>query len=188
MQIKKNIYLAGFMGTGKSTIGRELARFMGRKFIDMDKIIERNEGMSVNSIFEEKGEEHFREMELKVARELSRQTNRVVATGGGTLLNDQIRELFVQSGIIICLITNEEQLVSRLKRTDKRPLLKGYREELNKKVSQLLEERKNVYSGINIRIDTTNLTPQEAAHKIIDILKMKIRILDRLHDQYITIR
>lgn len=187
MRIKRNIYLAGFMGTGKSTVGRELARFMGRKFIDMDALLEERAGMSVNDIFDAHGEEYFRKMELELAQELSGEENRVVATGGGTILNDEIRELFAKDGLIICLVADTEQLVARLKRTDKRPLLRGDREKVAEKVMQLLNDRQNIYFKIPIRVDTTNLTPQEAAKKIIETLKMRARILDKLHNQYILI-
>ncbi len=187
MRIRRNIYLVGFMGTGKSTVGRELARFMGRKFMDMDALLEERAGMTINEIFDTHGEEYFRKMEMDLALELSREENRVIATGGGTILNDQIRELFAQSGLIICLVADTEHLISRLKRTDKRPLLRGDREKVAQKVKMLLEDRKNIYFKIPIRVDTTSLTPQEAARKIIDTLKMRIRILDQLHNQYIHI-
>ena len=187
MKLRRNIYLVGFMGTGKSTVGRELARFMGRKFVDMDVVVQRRLGKSVNQIFEEHGEEYFREKELEVATELSKQSNRVIATGGGTILNDEIRNMFADTGLIICLVADKDELIARLKRTDKRPLLRGDRDKFVEKVERLLEDRKNVYFRIPIRLDTTNLTPQEAARKIIDTLKMKIRILDQLHDQYIYI-
>lgn len=188
MKIKRNIYLVGFMGTGKSTIGRELARFMGKKFIDMDVLLEKKLGKTVSQIFDEHGEEFFRKKEWEAAVELSEQQNRVIATGGGTILNDNIRELFAKTGVIICLTADMGQLLKRLKRTDKRPLLRGEPEEVAQKVQRLLDDRKNVYSRFSIRVDTTNMTPQEAARKIIDILKMKIRILDQLHNQYIFIK
>jgi shikimate kinase len=185
--MKKNIYLAGFMGTGKSTVGRELARLMGKKFIDMDALLEERLGMSINEIFDTQGEEFFRDKELELAQELSQTKNRVVATGGGTILIDEIRDIFSDSGLIICLIADKEQLISRLRRTDKRPLLRGDPEKIAQKVERLLEDRKNIYFKIPIRVDTTNLTPQEAARKIIETLKMRIRILDKLHNQYILI-
>jgi len=86
---------------------------------------------------------------------------------------------------MICLFTTEDQLVQRLERTDKRPMLKGG--ELRDRVEQLLQERKEIYDKISIRVDTTNLTPQEAARKIHDLLKMRQRVLDRLQSQYIEI-
>lgn len=187
MKIKRNIYLTGFMGTGKSTIGRELARFLGKKFVDMDYMIEKREGMAVSGIFEKHGEEYFRKLEKEVAVDLSEQTGRVVATGGGTFLNKEIRELFFKTGLVICLFTEKEQLIKRLKRTEKRPLLKGDKSAVADKVEKLLDERKEVYSKFSIRVNTTNLTPQEVAKKILDTLKTYRKILDKLHDQYIVI-
>lgn len=187
MKIRHNIYLTGFMGTGKSTIGRELARFLGKKFVDMDELIEKRLGMTVSEIFDQKGEEFFREQEKIVARELAEQTGRVVATGGGTMLDEEIRRLFVGTGLIICLFTEKDQLIQRLKRTDKRPLLRGGEEKVAEKVEQLLEERKDAYSEFSIRVNTTNMTPQEVAKKIIDTLTTYQRILDKLHEQYIVI-
>jgi shikimate kinase len=176
------------MGTGKSTVGRELARSLGRKFIDMDLMMESKLGKTINEAFDEYGEEFLKEQEILLAKELSQQSNRVVATGGNTILIDEVRQLFSETGLIICLVVDKEELVTRLKRTDKRPLLRGNKDELAEKVERLLEDRKNTYFQIPIRIDATNLTPPEAAKKIIDLLNMKIRILDKLHDQYFLIQ
>ena len=187
LKIKRNIYLIGFMGTGKSTVGRELARFLGKKFVDMDDFIQKEEGMPVSEIFAAHGEEYFREKEMDAAKVLSAQSGRVIATGGGTMLNRGIRELFMETGLMICLFTDKDELVERLKRTDKRPLLKSEAGEIGDKVDKLLEERRNIYQCSAIRVNTTNLTPQEAARKIIDTLKTYQRILDKLHDQYILI-
>lgn len=187
MKIKRNIYLTGFFGTGKSTVGRELARLMGRKFVDMDHLLESRMGKTINEIYDEFGLEFLEEKELELAKELVTQTNRIVSTGGSTILNDEIREMFSNTGIIICLVTDTNLLVDRLTRTDKRPRLRGEKEEIEDKVKRLLEDKKNIYFGIPIRIDTTDMAPQVAAKKIIDTLKMKARILDQLHDQYIFI-
>jgi shikimate kinase len=188
LKIKRNIYLVGFMGTGKSTVGRELARLLGRKFIDMDIMLEKKMGKTINELYDEFGEDFLDEQELNLAKELSQQTGRVIASGGNTILNDEIRKMFSETGLIICLVVDKEELVNRLKRTDKRPLLRGNRDELSEKVERLLEDRKNKYFRIPIRLDATNMTPPEAAKKIIDILKMKIKVLDKLHEQYILIQ
>lgn len=182
---RRNIYLAGFMGTGKSTVGRELAKLMGRKFIDTDVAMERRLGMSVSEAFARQGETYFRGQEKALALELSETFNRVVATGGGTLLDSDVRQAFARTGLIICLFTNQDQLVQRLERTDKRPLLKG--ENLKGRVEELLQQRQEIYDRISIRVDTTSLTPQEAARKIFDLLKIRQRVLDKLQTQYIEI-
>ncbi|MDQ7822418.1 MAG: shikimate kinase [Candidatus Eremiobacteraeota bacterium] len=183
--MQKNIYLVGFMGTGKSTIGKELARLTGRKFIDMDLMLEKRLGMTIGEVFEAKGELFFRAEEKKLAFELAETHNRVIATGGGTILDEDIKATFASHGIMICLITDRGNLISRLNRTDKRPLLKG--EALEERVARLMEERKDIYDKIPLKVDTTNLSPKEAAEKIVNLFKIRQKILDQLQNQYIII-
>lgn len=173
------------MGTGKSTVGRELARLLGRQFVDMDAALEKRFGKSVNNIFAQEGEEAFRIAEQALAEELAASASKVVATGGGTVMDDGIRARFRQSGVMICLMADRSQLLERLERTSKRPLLAGG--QVADKVDELLEARQAVYGQISIRVDTTNLTPQEAAKKILDLLRTRQRILDQLQHQYIVI-
>lgn len=170
------------MGTGKSTVGRELARLMGRKFVDTDAALERHLGTSIRETFRLRGEAFFRSEEKHLALELAESHNRVVATGGGTLLDEDVRAAFLQKGLIICLYTSKDQLVERLERSNKRPLLAG--EDVAEKIDSLLEQRKAIYDRITIRVDTTQLTPQEAARKIFDLLKTRERVLDQLQSQY----
>lgn len=122
----------------------------------------------------------------KLALELSRTYNKVVATGGGTILDLEVRKAFRSSGLIIGLQAKEDELVQRLSRTDKRPLMKG-KQPIQRRVKELMEEREPVYKQITIRVDTTNLTPKEAAIKIVDLLRTRQRILDQLQSQYITL-
>ena len=183
--LKRNVYLAGFMGTGKSTIGKELAKLLGRKFIDVDDAMEKRFGMTVNEIFASHGEEFFRVEEKKLALELAESHNRVVATGGGTILDPDVREAFHNTGLMICLFTTKDELVKRLERTSKRPLLKG--SSVQERVEELMRQREEIYAKISIRVNTTNLTPQEAARKIVDLLRTRQRILDKLQSQYIVI-
>ncbi|MBT9585731.1 shikimate kinase [bacterium] len=174
---RRNVYLVGFMGTGKTTIGRELARLMGRKFIDVDQEIERRFTLTVAEIFASRGESVFRQAEEDVALELSAETNRIVATGGGTILNPRIFDAFEGSGMLVCLYTQQQDLVDRLQRTDKRPLLKGQsEEEVRLRVERLLEERQVVYNKVAVRIDTTSLTPLSAARKIHDVVSVRQRV------------
>ncbi|MBI3928910.1 MAG: shikimate kinase [Armatimonadetes bacterium] len=187
--MKRNIYLVGFMGTGKTTIGRELARVMGRKFVDVDLELERRLGMTVNQVFELHGEPYFRNREKELAMELAGVTRRVVATGGGTILDPEIYEAFQRTGLLICLYTERDNLVSRLKRTDKRPLLKAPDpHEVEQKVDRLMEERRAIYGKVKIRLDTTDLTPMAAARKIHDLLSMRQKALEELQSQYIELQ
>ena len=184
---KHNVYLVGFMGTGKTTIGRELAKCMGRKFIDIDLELERRFGMTVNEVFASVGETAFREGEERLAVELAGTNNRVIATGGGTILNPRIFHVFRTSGTLICLYTEKDDLIHRLQRTDKRPLLKGKSpEEVAEKVDELLDKREAVYRQVKIRIDTTNLTPITAARRIHELLINQARVLAEL-ESYIDL-
>lgn len=175
---KRNVFLVGFMGTGKTTIGKELAKMMGRKFQDLDAELEKRLGQSVVDYFAEFGEAKFREAEERVAVELSTTNNRVIATGGGTILNPRIYEALDATGLLICLYTQRDDLVDRLKRNDKRPLVRGQSpEEIKVKVDQLLKERSEKYERVKIRIDTSDLTPMAAARKIFELVSLQTRIL-----------
>lgn len=182
---KHNIYLAGFMGTGKSTIGKELARVLGRKYIDIDNELEQRYNCSISHMFDTYGEHWFREREREICLDISKLSNRVVATGGGALLNDEVFETFQNTGLLLCLYAQRECLLERLERSERRPLLKG--KNLEEQVDLLLEQRKNLYSKIRIHVDTTNLTPLETARKIADLLNVRQKILEKLRDQYIDL-
>ena len=108
----KNIILTGFMGTGKTTIGLELARQLRRPFLDMDTEIEARAGKSIERIFSEDGETVFRGMETRLCQELSTQQGLVIATGGGTLVAPDNRALLLQNGIGICLDAHPDALGS----------------------------------------------------------------------------
>lgn len=174
---RRNVYLVGFMATGKTTIGRELARLMGRKFVDVDQEIERRFELTVSDIFAHHGEVAFRKAEQDVALELASETNRIIATGGGTILNPVIFESFESTGMLVCLYTQQDDLVDRIQRTDKRPLMKGQsEEEVRSRIERMLEERSAVYNKVPVRIDTTNLTPLSAAKKIHDVVSVRQRV------------
>lgn len=182
----RNIYLVGFMGTGKTTIGRELSRAMGRQFIDVDLELERREGMTVNQIFATHGEPYFRDQELELARELASKTNKVVGTGGGTIMNPEIFEMFQDTGALVCLYTERDNLVKRLQRTDKRPLLSSETpSEVAEKVDRLMQERRLVYDQVKLRLNTTELTPMVAARKLQELFKSRPRLLShKLKDRF----
>lgn len=173
--MKKNIYLAGFMGTGKSTVGKQLARATGKKFIDTDREIEKKFSMSVNSIFDKKGEDFFRQEEKKIIDELSKKSNMVVSTGGGTLVDYENFDKLKSTGIMICLCTDKEELITRLKRTNKRPHLRGGN--IEEKINKILAEREEIFKKIKIRVNTTHMTPREVVNKLLSLLKIKQDIL-----------
>jgi len=167
--MRENIIITGFMGTGKSVVAKELARKLKMEFIDMDRIVEEGQGMSIADIFSRYGEDYFREQENKLVKELSQKENMIIATGGGTLLSSDNASILRQRGQIICLYADSRTIYNRVKRRNNRPLLKG--ENVLSEIDRLLEERKKIYDNIKWKIDTTNLNIQEVTNKIIALLK-----------------
>ena len=143
---KRNIYLVGPMGSGKTTIGQRLARSLGLAFYDSDQEIESRTGASVNLIFDVEGENGFRERERQVLAELAAQRGVLVATGGGTVLSAANRELLKRTGIVVYLRTSVRQQLERLKRDRSRPLLKAVNKE--HKLKELAEQRDPLYEGV----------------------------------------
>jgi len=168
--MRKNIVITGFMGTGKSVVAKELARKLKMEFIDMDRIIEERQGTSIADIFAGYGKKYFREQENKLVKELSKEENKVIATGGGTLLSSDNARMLGQAGEIVCLYADSQTIYNRVKRKNNRPLLKG---DVLSEINRILEERKKIYDNIKWKIDTTNLNIQEVTDKIIALLKIE---------------
>lgn len=163
-----NIILTGFMGTGKSVVGKKLAARLGRNFLDTDTIIEQGSGKSVASIFSEDGEQCFREYEKEVCRELSETKGFVIATGGGMLLDPENRKLLSRSGIIIRLDASIPTILHRTQRHQHRPLLNC--QDSEKRIKSLLAERSAAYASLPFHIDTTGLELEETANRVLGII------------------
>ncbi len=166
---RPNLVLAGFMGTGKSTVGRILAERLNMPFADTDTHIEAEAGMPVSEIFRVNGEPAFRDMEHEVCRELSNGRDHVIATGGGALLNHDSRAALERTGVLILLTCDQQILFQRLRESasrGERPLL---RHDLEATISSILQQREPVYAAIALKVDTTNLTPDEAADAVIEL-------------------
>ncbi len=119
----KNIVLCGFMGCGKSTIGKQLAKELNRELIDLDDYIEQKEKMKITEIFSQYGEEHFRDLEHMAVKELSNKNGLVISSGGGTLIFERNVEILKENSVIIYLESSLEEIKDRLKNDTKRPLL-----------------------------------------------------------------
>lgn len=157
------IYLAGFMGAGKSAVGKELARMLRRPFVDLDAAVERASGVSVAELFA-RGENAFRRLERRALLKVSRRDGLVVALGGGTLLDPRHRAI-VKKGRLVLLSCSRAELVRRLRRgRASRPLLAGG--SLAARVGALLTARRAAYSGADWKISTTSRSPAAAARAI----------------------
>ncbi len=135
------IYLCGFMGCGKSRIGRELAKKLGMRFADLDSYIVEHEGMTIPEIFEKYGEPHFRELEAKYIAEMP--DSSVVALGGGAMINEKTAETARASGRVIFLDADFETCYERIKNDSNRPLAYNNPKE---KVRELYEKRRPIYA------------------------------------------
>ena len=165
----KNIILCGFMGCGKSTIGRKLSQRLEKEFVDMDRYIEAKEGLTVKEIFEKYGEEKFRELETQACRELSEKSDLIIAAGGGTLTFQRNTDILSSTGRIVYVDVKYEMLCERLKRDTRRPLLQV--ENRNEVIKELLEKRRPIYErAASIYIDG-NFTSGKVANIILGILQ-----------------
>ena len=169
--MKSNVILTGFMGTGKTSLGKLLATRLGRPFIDIDKKIEVEAQLSIPKIFERFGEEHFRELERAAVRELSERRGLVIATGGGTIKDEENLNLLKSSGVMICLTTEPEEIFRRTARRGERPVLDGGGNERLETIKRLLTERKEFYDRADYQVDTTNWSPIQIIDNICRYLR-----------------
>lgn len=146
-----NIILIGMPGCGKSTIGKRLAEFTGYEFIDTDKIIESKEGKSIKSIFKDKGESYFRQLERELISDFKLINNKIIATGGGMPIFFDNMEQLNKIGLTIFIDIPLKYIVERNKRNNKRPLLNDCAD-MENRIKQIYMERINVYNKCNIHI------------------------------------
>jgi 3-dehydroquinate synthase len=163
-----NIILTGFMGVGKSTVGRILSQRLGRRFVDMDEVLVERFGKPIPAIFAEDGEEAFRTAEAQLCQELAQQRNLVISTGGGALINPESRRALEASGAVVCLHASEEEILRRLANATDRPLLPGEAEERQRRIHRLLQQRRFAYGAIAYQVDTTSLSAEEVADRVLE--------------------
>ncbi len=163
--MKKSLILTGMMGVGKSTIGRLLAKRLGSRFIDMDKVIEKKEQKSIKKIFKIYGEEYFRTLEVKTTLQILKRNRAVIALGGGAFIDSTLRKEILRSAISFWLMANIENLLKRYKTNNNRPLLKE--NNLENDVKKIYQSRKKIYSKANFKINCDNTTKGLIVEKII---------------------
>ena len=155
---KKLVYLTGFMGSGKSTIGPILANTLGFDFVDVDKLIEQRAEKRIVDIFSTDGEQSFRRLERSTLQELSSKDNCVISLGGGTIANEDNFQLIHQHGVIVYLQLSPEEIVQRVQHRSDRPLLKDETGnqlspgEMEQRVHELLQRRELFYARADIII------------------------------------
>jgi shikimate kinase len=161
------VILTGFMATGKTEVGRRLARRLGRPFVDTDGLVEAAAGKRVAAIFAEEGEAHFRALERAAVAEACLVPEAVVATGGGTLLDADSRRRLAAAGPIVCLSASAEEIVRRVEDAGTRPLLAngGGGDRLGR-IRELLATRAAVYALATHEVDTSGLSVDEVVERV----------------------
>ena len=162
------VILTGFMATGKTEVGRRLARRLGRPFVDIDGLVETAAGRTVADIFGSEGEARFRELERAAVIEACRVPGAIVATGGGTLLDPENRRRLAASGPIVCLSAGAEDILRRVHDPGSRPLLANGKGQVDRleRVRGLLAERAPVYALATHAVDTSGLTIDEVVERV----------------------
>ncbi|ACR70752.2 shikimate kinase AroK [Edwardsiella ictaluri] len=170
MAEKRNIFLVGPMGAGKSTIGRQLAQQLNMEFFDSDQEIERRTGADVSWVFDVEGEEGFRDREEKVINELTEKQGIVLATGGGSVKSRETRNRLSARGVVVYLETTIEKQLARTQRDKKRPLLQV--DTPREVLEQLAQERNPMYEEIaDVTIRTDEQSAKVVANQIIHLLE-----------------
>ncbi|HMK55885.1 MAG TPA: shikimate kinase [Dissulfurispiraceae bacterium] len=164
--MSKNIVLTGFMGAGKTEVGRILARRLGYALVDVDDEIEKEQGMKISDIFSRFGEPAFRDIESAMINRLSQGASMVISTGGGAVLRQENIDRLRSKGVIVCLTASAETIFRRTKRNNDRPLLKV--EDPLGKIKELLASRQHCYEKADMSVDTEEKTPSEVAGEIIE--------------------
>lgn len=165
-KIDRNIFLIGFMGAGKSTIARSLQRSLNFPLVEMDERIVREQGMSINEIFEKYGENHFRQIESDLILTIGNEDASIVSCGGGVVVRSQNVENMKKSGKIVFLKATPETIYERVKNSTDRPILNGH---MNVEyIAQLMEKRRTLYErAADITIETDGKTKEEICSEII---------------------
>lgn len=166
-----NVVLTGFMGTGKTTVGKELSGRLGYGFLDTDARVELESGRTISAIFAESGETVFREMEARVIQTAAALDRHVIATGGGAVLRVENMAALERNGVVVCLSATPEAIRRRLQFHSDRPLLREPSPEDT--IRRLLGERATAYARCQLALDTSSRTITEVVDEILQFLKFK---------------
>jgi shikimate kinase len=168
-----NIVLVGFMGTGKTSVGRRLAERLKMSYIDTDDVIEQESGRIIADIFRESGEPHFRNLESDAVRKVSTLDNRVISTGGGVVLREKNVEMLKTNGVVFCLAATPEEIWRRVGHETHRPLLQG--PDPLDRIRQMLADRAPFYALSDETVQTTGLSIEQVVERIIEVYREKLQ-------------
>ena len=170
MPVSSNVFLVGPMGSGKSAVGRQLARLLALTFVDADAEIERRTGVDISYIFEREGETGFRQREAAVIDELTARAGIVLATGGGAVLHPQTRARLRERGRVVYLRASVNQQLMRTRHSTHRPLLAN--PDPRGTLERLMVERAPIYEGLaNVAVDTDGRKVRDVVEEIVDQLR-----------------
>ncbi len=171
--MKNNIFLIGFMGTGKSTVSRTLSRLTGMEEIEMDEAIVRREGKAIADIFAQEGEPYFRALETALLKELGDRDGQLISCGGGVPMRKENVDLMKAGGRTVLLTAEPATILGRVKGSRERPILNGNMNE--DYIRQLMEKRRTAYErAADIRVATDGRTVEEICKEILEKLSWKM--------------
>jgi shikimate kinase len=176
---KRNIFLCGFMATGKSSVGKQLAAALHWEFLDMDALIESEAGTSISEIFSSRGEAAFRAKEARMVERLAERTGCVVATGGGVIVEPENLKIMKRCGVVITLAADIPTILERSGKTDTRPLLQAT--DRLERIRTLMEQRAPFYAQADIVLDTSSLSIDEVVTILVNRLQQISRGLHAFH-------
>lgn len=170
----RNIALIGFMGSGKSSVGRLVAAQLGFQFLDTDELIERQAGKSISEIFTQEGEGAFREWERKIVADLARHEKAVIATGGGLGAHEDNLRRLKEHALVICLWASPEIIHRRVSHQSHRPLLRE--PDPRAVIERLLSEREETYKKADVLLDSGMRSIREVAHQVVHQFHEAIKV------------
>ena len=169
MNLKKNLVFLGMMGSGKSSVGFLVSKKLNVKFIDIDNIIENKTGMKISNIFQEKGENYFRNLEEKTTLKFLKTTNAVISLGGGGFINQKIRNEVLTNHFSFWLSWDSKILLKKITNSKKRPIAFN---STNEEIISLMKKRSQIYSEAEFKINCNKLTKNEIVKKVINIYEL----------------
>ena len=166
----RNLVLVGFMGSGKTAAGQRAADRLGLGFIDMDRLIEHRHQRTISDMFAHEGEARFRKLERQLVRELTAQQGKVIATGGGVVLDPENIRDFSRAGVVVCCWVDARTAHERTRHANHRPLLEAEPDRLAQ-IEKLLRQREPLYRAIPLQLDTSFLSVEQQADELVRIYR-----------------